>query len=384
MCRKITVSLILLFSSFYFFSFAETVVLKSGKTIEGKIIEKTDKSIKVDIEGISLTYYLDNIESIDGKKIATASVENTDSKKAVIAPGNELALVNSEGNKIKLRFNAKKGESYQYRIAMEQKISQAIMEQEQYIDQTLTIGFKISIEDVDKQGNATARFTYNEIYLKQSGSMGTIKYDSKEPGTPVSPEASSFAALDGASFIAVMDSMGRVVEIKGEDALIEHMLKKLPLPRGIAKAEMEKRLREKYNARALKETIGKMIAPYPENAVGVGDSWTVTTTMSQGISAVAKNTYIVKSRKDGVMTVAINSSIEPNAAAADSSGISREIGGVQEGTMELAEATGQPIRAKMTQRLSGQINVPAAAQMPTGASLPFSSESIITLDVTKQ
>lgn len=50
--------------------FAETIVLKSGKTIEAKIIKKTDNSIKVDIEGVSVTYYLGDIESINGKTVA--------------------------------------------------------------------------------------------------------------------------------------------------------------------------------------------------------------------------------------------------------------------------------------------------------------------------
>lgn len=48
--------------------FAETVILKSGKIVDGKITEQTDKYIKVDFEGMSLTYYSDEIESIDGKK----------------------------------------------------------------------------------------------------------------------------------------------------------------------------------------------------------------------------------------------------------------------------------------------------------------------------
>jgi len=49
--------------------FAETIVLKSGKTVEAKIIEKNNDSIKVDLYGTSLTYYLEDIESIDGKSI---------------------------------------------------------------------------------------------------------------------------------------------------------------------------------------------------------------------------------------------------------------------------------------------------------------------------
>jgi tetratricopeptide (TPR) repeat protein len=49
--------------------FAETLILKSGQKIEGKIIEKTDKSVKIDFFEVPITYFLDEIESIDGVKI---------------------------------------------------------------------------------------------------------------------------------------------------------------------------------------------------------------------------------------------------------------------------------------------------------------------------
>ncbi len=41
--------------------FAETIHLKNGKTVEGKIIEKTKEYIKLDVDGITLTYYSDQI-----------------------------------------------------------------------------------------------------------------------------------------------------------------------------------------------------------------------------------------------------------------------------------------------------------------------------------
>jgi len=57
-------------------AFAERIALKSGKTIEGKIIKKTDKYIKVDISGVSLTYFMDQLESIDGKQIISEASAN--------------------------------------------------------------------------------------------------------------------------------------------------------------------------------------------------------------------------------------------------------------------------------------------------------------------
>ena len=45
--------------------FGETIILKSGKTIEGKIIERTDKYIKIEAYGVELTYWNDDIEKIE-------------------------------------------------------------------------------------------------------------------------------------------------------------------------------------------------------------------------------------------------------------------------------------------------------------------------------
>lgn len=70
--RKLAI-LILIISLFLpVLVFAETIVLKSGRTVEGKLIEKTDKYIKIDFQGVPLTYFFDEVESIDGVLISAA------------------------------------------------------------------------------------------------------------------------------------------------------------------------------------------------------------------------------------------------------------------------------------------------------------------------
>lgn len=63
-----------LFLFFLTDSFAESIRLKSGKNIEGKIIKETDDGIIADVGGVSINYYFDEIESIDGKKISSAGL----------------------------------------------------------------------------------------------------------------------------------------------------------------------------------------------------------------------------------------------------------------------------------------------------------------------
>lgn len=44
---------------------ADTIILKSGKEIEGKIIEETDEYVKIDIEGVPVTYFSDEVDRIE-------------------------------------------------------------------------------------------------------------------------------------------------------------------------------------------------------------------------------------------------------------------------------------------------------------------------------
>ncbi len=58
-------------------SFAETIHLKSGQSIQGRIIERTDRFIKIEFKGMPVTCLIDDIESIDGKKFSPLYQEKT-------------------------------------------------------------------------------------------------------------------------------------------------------------------------------------------------------------------------------------------------------------------------------------------------------------------
>jgi len=48
---------------------ADTVILQSGQKIEGKILERTELRVTVDIKGAPQTFFLGEIATIDGKKV---------------------------------------------------------------------------------------------------------------------------------------------------------------------------------------------------------------------------------------------------------------------------------------------------------------------------
>ena len=55
--------------------YAETVVLKSGRTLEAKVLERTDTRVRLDLAGVPVTYFVDEIASIDGKPPYLAAPE---------------------------------------------------------------------------------------------------------------------------------------------------------------------------------------------------------------------------------------------------------------------------------------------------------------------
>lgn len=54
--------------------FSQTVTLKSGQVVEGKIVEQTDQYIKLEFQGVVLVFYRDEIASIFQAPVADEPV----------------------------------------------------------------------------------------------------------------------------------------------------------------------------------------------------------------------------------------------------------------------------------------------------------------------
>jgi len=61
------------------FVFAETIILKTGDTVEGKITERTKEYITIDFYGVSIPYYFEDIETIDGQRPVESALEPVES-----------------------------------------------------------------------------------------------------------------------------------------------------------------------------------------------------------------------------------------------------------------------------------------------------------------
>jgi hypothetical protein len=55
-------------------AFATTVNLKDGQSLQGDIIKQDHNSLQISVDGVTMTYYADEIKDIDGKPFAPAPV----------------------------------------------------------------------------------------------------------------------------------------------------------------------------------------------------------------------------------------------------------------------------------------------------------------------
>ena len=70
--KKIVFLIIASFFIAYNLFAADIVTLKSGQSVEGDIIERNGDSVQIDAYGVKMTYFMDEVSSINGEKVVEA------------------------------------------------------------------------------------------------------------------------------------------------------------------------------------------------------------------------------------------------------------------------------------------------------------------------
>lgn len=360
------------------FACAETLILKSGQKIEGKIIEKTDKYIRIEFEGVILPYFYDQIQSIDGK-VPNISI----SKES--CPG-QAGIKPNTGNKIQLSLNLKPGAVYNLIFNSEQKISQLIGNKQEDLQQVIATGYDFAVESQDPACNYQVKNTYTFTFFKQSNQGRTVSYDSRHPPKEIHPLTAGYAALSGESFTMVITPKGHVKDVRGINNMIKNMLKKINLPQKNVTDALESELKDRFNDKSMKETMENMFDIYPEKPVGIGDAWDKEIIVTKGMPMNMHNTYILRSRRSGIAFVDVSSriaSLENKVPFSGGGELVYEVSGTQAGTIEIDEATGLILHNKIAQQLSGQVNLINNPNLPTAVSWPIQLNTVSTLETKK-
>ncbi len=293
------------------------------------------------------------------------------------------ATARAGDDKIQLAFHLEKGQSYKLVMTTDQEIVQQVPGRgEMKVQQTTSIGYTFAVTDVDDKGTATIDVTFGPVSMKVDTGMGTFEYDSEDAPDEIPASAQNMAALVGKSFTMKLATDGETLEVTGVDELLDELLELIDLPEGPIKQRMTEDVKKQFGEAGLKESMGNMIGIFPDEPVGIGDSWARIVTITAGFPIIVETTYTLAGRDDGVATIEIEATMKPNPDAEPISmgpmTMRYELEGTQEGTLKIDEATGWYVEGTMDQDLKGQLVMSGIPGQEGELPIPMTIKSTIT------
>lgn len=291
----------------------------------------------------------------------------------------------AQGDAVRLRMRFDAGHTVTLRMTMDQQIDQTVMGQAQNVEQMTEMLYVVAVEEVDADGNAVIRWTYDELRFEQKSPVGHLTYDSSDTAAAISPMLAGYKALVGASFWARMTSTGEVVEVWGVEPILQKMLDQMALPPGPQSQQLQQQLRNQFGDEAMKEMLTRMMAVYPSGPVTVGDSWSSRNSVTTGFPITVDATYTLRERRAGMSFVDVVATVEstPGGEGMQMGGASLkfDLSGDQTGTLEIDEASGWVVSGTVLQEFSGQVEVDAGQPAAQSMTFPISITGTMKLEL---
>lgn len=290
------------------------------------------------------------------------------------------------GEKIELCLHFTEGDSFKHRITTQQVIDQEPQGQKQVVKQTIGMGFTYDVIKVSGEGTAEVKVTYASVLMKQESGGISIEYDSANPPDVIPPMAQGIAALVGLDFTMHIAPNGRISKIDGADELLTKIVDKIGV-QDTMKEDVKSQMAEQFGDQALTEMMEQMLAIYPDKPVDIGDSWSKESSVAKGFPVTIANTWTLIDRKDGAAVVEVDSTVTPDADSSPSRmgplSLKYQLSGKQNGTIEIDETTGWPIKTQIVQDLSGNVTVEGAPGATEPMTWPISVKGDILAEMEK-
>ncbi len=233
------------------------------------------------------------------------------------------------------------------------------MGQEQNVKNKIELGYRFDVLSASDEA-FEVRMTYYRVRFEQEGPMGAISYDSENPPETVPMQARGFSALVGQSMTMKLDPMGKVLEVKGVDDMLERMLAQYGEIDETMRGQIEQSLRGQFGEEAMTSQMESMFAIYPEEDVAVGDTWSREVSVRSGLPLKVTTNYRLAGLEGNRAALEMEGKILPDADGPVNMGgmqIEFDITGTQKGTAVMDVSTGLIVEATSEQEVSGDMVV---------------------------
>ena len=288
------------------------------------------------------------------------------------------------GEKVDLRLRLQEGKTYKLRMVNEQNTKMTAQGREMEMSQKMASEFAFDVQKVDGAGDATIEVTFQRVSTEIEGPMGKISYDSANPTEAGHPMVKAFALMAGQSYTIVISDKGEVKKVDGMKEIMTRMLDSLDIPDERMKETMKNQFENMFGEKATVEMTGQWFGMFPEQPVGLSDSWSKTVFESSRMPLIVENKWTLQERRDGKAVLAAESVIKTNPDAEPMEmgqmKLTTNFTGTQSGTYEIDESTGWIVSSRITQTISGEQRIEGGPAQEESMTIPMSMESVITLE----
>jgi len=288
------------------------------------------------------------------------------------------------GGKVDLRLKLQEGKTYKLRMVNEQNTKMTVHDREMETSQKMATEFAFDVQKVDGAGDATIEVTFQRVSTEMESPMGKISYNSDNPTEAGHPAVQAFALMAGQSYTIVISDKGEVKKVDGMQEIMTRMLDSLNIPDDRMKETMKGQFENMFGEKATVEMTGQWFGMYPDQPVGVNDSWSKTVFESSRMPLIVENKWTLQERRDGNAVLGAESVIKTNPDAEPMEmgqmKLTTNFTGTQTGTYEIDESTGWIVSSRITQTISGEQRIEGGPAKEGSMTIPMSMESIITLE----
>lgn len=266
------------------------------------------------------------------------------SKKGGDTPGSGGDNPVPSGEAVDVKLNLQKGKTYGYLMKMDMDMAMEMLGKPINSKMDMDFGFKLNVDDIDKDGNYNMTCTYDEIKFMVNAAGQEMGYDSKNPDAGGSGMMGDmfkkiFGSMVNKQFKMTMSPKGEISKVEGIKELTNSMVDAMDVP-AAQKENMRQQMEASFSEEKIKQNFQQGFNVFPDKAVKVGESWHKT--MTQDMSNMKMNTdvkFTVKEITGDVVKLDLDGVIE-SSANEGSAAAGTEMTGTQKGTMVINRSNG--------------------------------------------
>jgi hypothetical protein len=292
-----------------------------------------------------------------------------------------FAVSGAGAEEVVLKLAPPEGEVYRVHSESVQKMVQSVESVEMQIEQRLSIHYTFTVRQATPRGEVILDVSHQAVAVALDGLSSSLRWDSNEGSTPDHPLARGLAALLDRDYSVVLDTRGRVIEIRGLDGLVEGMMRRAVPEDEKERESIRERLRGIAGERAQREMLNQLFHVYPPAPVRIGESWTIED--SSLILPLKRNgNWVLRELLPDEAVIGMNASLEsPEGGIVRQAGpgtMLMELAGTQSGTVRLARDTGWITHRSIVVILAGSYTIEQGPEALTGEWMPVELEATVT------